>query len=79
MAMRNWWLNAQIDGRAKDVVGGPQRKDGGFTMEIRQRVKGGSVVMLTIDGRVHAETGDLWLSAYDATTGESLRVWMTER
>lgn len=50
MAMRNWWINAVIDGRKSDLYGGPQSKDGGFYLTIRQRDKGQSVSALIIRG-----------------------------
>lgn len=48
MAMRNFWLTADIDGRKTPLAGGARAKDGGMTVEIRQRAKGNSVVAFTI-------------------------------
>lgn len=63
--VRNWWIEGKIDGRSAEFSGGPQSKDGGFTLKILQRDKGNIVTALHINGRVlsdgtlilHAETG----------------------
>ena len=34
MATRNFWLEANIDGRKTPMAGGPQAKDGGFDLTI---------------------------------------------
>ena len=41
MAVRNFWVDADIDGRATMLSGGPRAKDGGMTIKIRQRDNGG--------------------------------------
>ena len=40
MAVRNWWIEADVDGRKTPLSGGPRSKDGGFQLNIYQRVKG---------------------------------------
>lgn len=40
MAVRNWWIEANIDGRQTTLTGGPRSKDGGFQLNLYQRVKG---------------------------------------
>mgnify|MGYP004446703797 FL=1 len=40
MAVRNWWIEADIDGRQTTLTGGPRSKDGGFQLNLYQRVKG---------------------------------------
>ena len=40
MAVRNWWIEADVDGRKTPLSGGPRSKDGGFQLTIYQRVKG---------------------------------------
>jgi len=52
MAMRNFWLEGNIDGRKSPITGGPQSKDGGFRLNVRMRDNGESVVGLRIEGRV---------------------------
>lgn len=56
--VRNFWINAVIDGRRSPLVGGPRAKDGGFDLEIKQRHAGQVVPALTvlgqeIDGELH--------------------------
>ena len=50
MAVRNWWIEVEIDGRKTKLQGGPQAKDGGFTLTVRQRDNGASVPVLTVRG-----------------------------
>ena len=37
MRVRNFWIEADIDGRMTKLAGGPVSEDGGFTMRICQR------------------------------------------
>lgn len=46
--MRNFWLEADIDGRETLVTGGPRSKDGGMNVEISMRDGGCSVTACTI-------------------------------
>ena len=41
MAVRNFWIEAYIDGRKTVLSGGPQSKDGGMRIVIKQRSNGG--------------------------------------
>lgn len=41
MAVRNFWLDADIDGRATMLGGGPRSKDGGMDITVYQRNEGG--------------------------------------
>lgn len=40
MAVRNFWVEAEIDGRETNAKGGPVRKDGGMEVTIYQRDDG---------------------------------------
>lgn len=40
MATRNFWVEANIEGRKTVLKGGPRAKDGGFVMRIYMRVCG---------------------------------------
>lgn len=46
--MRNFLMEADIDGRASLVSGGPRAKDGGMHISIRQRDEGASVTAFSI-------------------------------
>ena len=37
MAVRNFWVEANIDGRSTKVAGGPVAKDGGMNLKLYQR------------------------------------------
>lgn len=65
MATRNFWIEANIDGRKTDLRGGPRSKDGGFDMTIYIRDAGGIVNAITVLGR--ERDGRLSLTAFDET------------
>lgn len=60
MAVRNFWIEASIDGRKEKLVGGPKNKIGGFDMDICQRVDGSVQRVVRIWGSSN-EKGDLIL------------------
>lgn len=77
--VRNFWLEALIDGRRSRLVGGPRAKDGGMSLTLYQR-SGGSVVTAveiccryTMDGLLVMEVASV---ATDdrLSTKKSLRV-----
>ena len=41
MATRNFWINAEIDGRETPLAGGPRSKDGGMDVTLLVREDGG--------------------------------------
>lgn len=43
MAVRNFWVDADIDGRKTTLSGGPASKEGGMSVVIKQRSNGGIV------------------------------------
>ena len=61
--MRNFWIEATIDGKKTKLASGPRAKDGGFELTVRMRDKGTSVVGATVtgwvmhDGRLALECG----------------------
>lgn len=50
MAIRNFWIECEIDGRKTTLTGGPQAKDGGFYLTIKMRDNGGITTPLEISG-----------------------------
>lgn len=64
--VRNFWLEATIDGRQSVFTGGPQAKDGGFHLDIMQRSKGSSIRALRVEGFATSD-GGICLSVFDAT------------
>lgn len=72
MAVRNFWIDAQIDGRSTCLTGGPQAKDGGFFMEIYMRDEGQAKVAATISGTAYG--GTLRLVVVNKETDESMLI-----
>jgi len=54
--VRNFWLEARIDGRKNPLNGGPWRKVGGFDLVITQRHQGTIQEAVSILGQVHEES-----------------------
>lgn len=52
MAVRNWWIDAEVDGRQTDLSGGPRNREGGFHLTIYQRDEGSIVEAVRLRGRV---------------------------
>ena len=69
MAVRNWWVKAYVDGRAKPVTFGPRGKDGGFGLTIYQRKEGKSMVAGRVYGYVD-EDGLLHLDFWAKESGK---------
>ena len=66
--VRNFWIEAEVDGRKTPIAFGPQGKDGGFELTVYIRNKGEVEVVLGITGWV-LEDGKLCLSAVDKGNG----------
>lgn len=49
MALRNFWVEANIDGRETALEGGPRRKDGGMTVTVLQRKDGGKATAVKVN------------------------------
>lgn len=49
MAVRNFYLEANIDGRATKLGGGPKAKDGGMRVHLYQRDEGSITEALEIE------------------------------
>lgn len=49
MAVTNFWVDARIMGRATALTGGPQGKEQGLTIVLKQRDRGGIVTALIIE------------------------------
>lgn len=50
MAVRNFWIEADIDGKKTPLCGGPRGKDGGFTLRVYMRDKGNIKHALRVEG-----------------------------
>lgn len=49
MAVRNFWIDVDVDGRATTLSGGPRAKDGGMAGVVKQRNNGGIDVAFRFD------------------------------
>ena len=63
MAVRNFWIDADIDGRETMLSGGPRRKDGGMSVIIKQRDEGSITTALRISCKEY--DGKLLTQVYD--------------
>ena len=80
MAVRNFWIEAAIDGRKTRLRGGPVSKDGGFSLTIYQRSNGGIVRALVIEGMVASRpAGLLRLLVYESSKSNPKVVFETIR
>jgi hypothetical protein len=64
MAVRNFWINANIDGRETNLEGGPRAKEDGFTLVIKQRDNGNITIGARVNG--YYDNGELVLEVVDA-------------
>ena len=58
--VRNFWIEASIDGRVSTFAGGPKASNGGFYLTVKQRSNGDIAKALAVQGFVGVE-GDLHL------------------
>jgi len=65
MAMRNFWIEGDVDGRKTSLAGGPQGAGGGFSLIVYQREDGDSKVGVCVRGNV--VNGELILDVYPGT------------
>lgn len=63
MALRNFWLEAQVDGRKTKLTGGPKNKTGGMRTKVYVRDQGTSVLACII--ACTECDGDLVVRIYD--------------
>ena len=52
MAVRNYWIETEIDGRKSTLRGGPASKTGGFSQKISIRRNGAISTAVQINGHV---------------------------
>ncbi len=77
MAVRNFWVDACIDGRQTDVGTGPRAKDGGMEVTLYQRENGSISTALRIACRVNW-AGQL-VTTVRNPNGEVVFEFVTER
>ena len=67
---RNFWIDCEIDGRKRNLCGGPRGKDGGFYLTIYQRDEGEARTALKVRGKV---VGDQLV--LDIESAIALNIW----
>lgn len=77
MAVRNFYVNGDIDGRQTWLTGGPVHKDGGMTLRITQRDQGSIVTAFSIKS-IALNDGKLLTRVFDAN-GNTVGELMTDR
>lgn len=63
--VRNFWIDAKIDGRAADIGAGPKAKDGGFELTIYMRRAGEVNEAISIRGYENGGNLVLWAQGPD--------------
>lgn len=53
--VRNFWIDADIDGRATHLSGGPSNRGGGFQLRIYMRDDGESKLAYVIEGMADSD------------------------
>lgn len=66
--VRNFWIEARIDGKKTPIATGPRRKDGGFSMTIYMRNEGGVETAVRVYGSARFGDGSLELSVKPVTS-----------
>ena len=61
MAVRNFYIDADIDGRKTPLTGGPRNKEGGFTLNLTIRKEGSITKGIVITGEEVDGKLRLWL------------------
>lgn len=62
--VRNFWIDAKIDGQVTKLSGGPKDKEGGIYLKVYQRNNGAVVTALEVSGLVQRD-GTLVLEVTD--------------
>ena len=76
MAVRNFWIDADVDGKKMLLSGGPRAKDGGMRVTIKQRDKGEITTAFTISCR--EIKGELVTEVFDKN-GHIIAAKLTDR
>lgn len=75
--VRNFWLDAQIDGRKETLSGGPVSKEGGLDVKIYMRDKGEVSHALSV--KAYIARGKLVLSVWSSNQDKEVYHLETER
>lgn len=76
--VRNFWIEASVDGIQSTIATGPRAKDGGFSLTVKQRDQGGIIVALKVRGWIDKD-GVLTLEADAMGKGDRTLTVITQR
>jgi len=63
--VRNFWIEATVDGRHEKIAAGPRDKGGGFDLVIKQRHEKGITTALKITGHADGDRLTLHVARQD--------------
>lgn len=79
MAVRPFYMTADIEGRATEITGGPRSKNGSMDIKIQQRNKGEIETAFTISSYCREEEGKNYLiTSVRNSEGMTVAVHKTE-
>jgi len=61
--VRNFWIEAEVEGRKSKIAFGPQGKEDGFCLTVFMRNKGEVEAVLGLQGKVEGENVELWIDS----------------
>lgn len=77
MAVRNFWIEADIDDRASTLAGGPRSRHGGMTVKIYQRDNGAGTSKPVI--KLNCWEGEETLHTRIEVNGKTVTEYITKR
>ena len=75
--VRNFWIEAEVDGRKTPIAFGPQGKDGGFSLTVYMRNEGKVEWVADITGGLYpelTELDELFLCLHIRCDGDSISI-----
>ena len=61
--VRNFRIEAEVDGRKTLIAFGPRGKDGGFYLTVYMRNKEEAEAVLELEGRIEGKNLELWIDS----------------
>lgn len=77
--VRNFWVEVTVDGRKHKVATGPRHKDGGMTIDLKQRHKGRVIDVLRITCIRELDHSQLVTAVRDLTSDDVLFIHTSSR
>lgn len=71
--VRNFWVEAEVDGQDTEIAFGPRAKDGGFRLTVYMRDRGDIITALKVTGEALSDgTLRLWMEPNSTKVEETL-------